>query len=92
VDSPTPIIIALPLPFWNDWNVPLPILPNTSRYRPERSVERSRVEYRQACSGELYGHIVAGHPDTGVGYVVPSYCHGLDKLWEWYVVYIGVNM
>jgi hypothetical protein len=52
VDSPTPVIIALPLPFWNDWNVLLPILPNTSRYRPERSVERSRVEYRQACLGE----------------------------------------
>ena len=47
--KPTPVIFALPLPFWNDWNVPLPVLPNTYRYRLERSMERSRVEHRQAC-------------------------------------------
>ena len=57
VDSPTPVIIALFLLFQNVWNVLLPILPNTSQYRPERSVERSRVEYRQAwCQRQFTNH------------------------------------
>jgi hypothetical protein len=46
--KPALVILALPLPFWNDWNDPIPVLHNTYRYRLERSMERSRVDHRQA--------------------------------------------